>query len=451
MPAETVPGTGLRYHLITFDARGRERAEGEGPYSQIVLRDAAASQPTDVFLFSHGWNADVPAARGQYTRWLATMDSCADDQARLEERPGGFRPLLVGLHWPSKAWSDEQFQPEAAVGFAAASSAAAVGEPSNGVESLVDRYAAALADTPATREALRIIVENALLDAAPVTLPEPVKRAYDVIDVEASTGSEGVGAAPGDDRDAFDAEATYQACLMEELTSYGEVSFGGVLSPLRVLTFWQMKRRARDLGERGAAALLGDLQTAAPTARFHLMGHSFGCIAISAAVSRALGRGVDRHPVDTLVLVQGAMSLWSFCSHIPPRPARSGYFHRILGDGLVQGPVVVTTSVHDRAVRVFYPLGAGAKRQVDFEAGDLPTYGGIGTFGVRGPGIDITDEILGPTDTRYDFRPFTVHNLDADDVINSGGGVSGAHSDICHAPVAHAVWQAATVAGGCSD
>jgi hypothetical protein len=36
-----------------------------------------------------------------------------------------------------------------------------------------------------------------------------------------------------------------------------------------------------------------------------------------------------------------------------------------------------------------------------------------------------------------------VYNLDANSVIKNGGGFSGAHSDIAHPEVAHAMWQAA--------
>ncbi|WP_371679697.1 hypothetical protein [Streptomyces sp. NBC_01276] len=454
MPAETVPDTDIQYHLIAFDARGCERAEADGAYSPAVLKLAAARQPTDVFVFSHGWNADVPGARKQYSRWIATMESCTQDRAALAARPGGYRPLLVGLHWPSKAWSDEELLDQPGGSYAVSVDAERSGiegeESSDGTEWYVDHYATLLADTPPTRKALRTILRSALMDAAPEILPEPVRQAYAVIDAETGAGSDGAGAAPGEDRKPFDAEATYQACrLEEEVAAFGGPSLGGLLAPLRTLTFWQMKRRARAFGENGAATLLSDLRRAAPDARFHLMGHSFGCIVVCAAVGRAAEDQAAR-PVDTLVLVQGAMSLWSLCSSIPSRPGRPGYFHRILADRLVSGPVLATTSVHDRAVRVFYPLGAGAADQVDFEAGELPTYGGIGTFGLRGPGIGLTDGDLGPADTLYDFQPHGVYDLDANDVIKSGGGFSGAHSDICHPPVAHAIWQAVAT-GGHSD
>lgn len=60
-----------------------------------------------------------------------------------------------------------------------------------------------------------------------------------------------------------------------------------VLAPLYVLSFWKMKDRARRIGETGAHLLLLHLQQAAPAARFHCMGHSFGCIVVSAMIAGA--------------------------------------------------------------------------------------------------------------------------------------------------------------------
>ena len=185
-----------------------------------------------------------------------------------------------------------------------------------------------------------------MVDIAPVRLPPAVRVAYEVLDQEAGLLALGGGAEPGADREPFDAEATYQAAQLEEqLAPYGAGQFlGGLLAPLRTLTFWQMKRRACQFGETGAAALLRRLQASAPAGRpvrFHLMGHSFGCIVVSACLAGAPSRRPAR--VSSLTLVQGALSLWSYCSRIPMFPERSGYFHRLVSDQLVRGPVVVTT------------------------------------------------------------------------------------------------------------
>jgi len=95
---------------------------------------------------------------------------------------------------------------------------------------------------------------------------------------------------------------------------------------------------------------------------------------------------------------------------------------------------------------VFYPLGAGARRQVAYGDEGLPIYGGVGTFGIRGPGIHIQDELLGGVGENYRFQPGVVYNLNADAVIAISEGISGAHSDICHPEVAHAVWRAVAAA-----
>ena len=41
-------------------------------------------------------------------------------------------------------------------------------------------------------------------------------------------------------------------------------------------------------------------------------------------------------PVDSLFLVQGALSLWSYASDIPYAKGTAGYFNRILARGLVR-------------------------------------------------------------------------------------------------------------------
>jgi hypothetical protein len=66
---------------------------------------------------------------------------------------------------------------------------------------------------------------------------------------------------------------------------------------------------------------------------------------------------------------------------------------------------------------------------------------GAGAFGLRGEGLDVTDEVVRPVEDDYEFRAGAAYNLNADDVICHGGGAAGAHSDICHPGIAHAAWQ----------
>ena len=213
--------------------------------------------------------------------------------------------------------------------------------------------------------------------------------------------------------------------------------------PVRQLSFWKMKDRARRFGESGAHDLVRSLQLAGKTVRFHPMGHSFGCIVVTAAVVGPDARKPLPRPVESLLLVQGALSLWSACPDVPFDRGTSGYFSRLLSDRLVNGPVVTTRSAHDTAVRRFYPLGAQLKKQYLLDPPRYPQYGGVGCHGLQGLAPAAQDlPIRGPAHP-YGFQKDVVYNLDATRVIANGSGPSGAHSDIAHLEVAHVQWQAA--------
>jgi len=206
---------------------------------------------------------------------------------------------------------------------------------------------------------------------------------------------------------------------------------------LRQLSFWTMKARARTVGETGVAGLLRALQrsTTRPV-RFHLMGHSFGCIVSSAAVAGKNWEALDR-PVNSLFLVQGALSLWSYSTSGMGEP---GYFERIISQHRVSGPIVTTWSRHDGAVGNLYPLAARLARQVVLVA--YPRYGGVGAFGLQGVSTTVSEVTMGDVGADYAFAKSKVYNIDASGVIKNGDGISGAHSDIAHPEVAHAAWQA---------
>jgi len=437
MPIEAVPGTNLTYYLIAFDAAGNERTEASGEKLSRRVEEILAREPiTDVFLMSHGWKGDLPGAREQYERWIGAMAQCNDDIAQMRQTRPDFRPLLIGLHWPSLPYGDESMS--GGVSFSVSGDA---------VEVLIDQAAERIADTPAARAALRIIFNAAAEEVAPASLPPDVRAAYTALNREAALGDEGVTGAPGADREPFDPEHFYQA-IQQDPVSFGGYATGGILSLLQQLSFWKMKDRARQFGENGGFELLTSLQRRAPAernVRFHLMGHSFGCIVVSATLAGPGGRGILVRQVDSVALVQGALSLWSYCSNIPMAAGKAGYFASVVAEKKIAGPLVTTQSEFDTAVGRLYPWAAGVARQVMFGPGELPEYGAIGTFGIRGSGPDIVDLQLLPANGTYSFAPGKVYNLESSQYIREGTGLAGAHSDITHAEVTHAVWQAALV------
>ena len=153
--------------------------------------------------------------------------------------------------------------------------------------------------------------------------------------------------------------------------------------------------------------------------------------------------------MDSVALVQGAVSL-AFADRIPME-AGTGYFNPFLHRSSVRGPIITTRSRHDRAVGLFYPLAAAAELAsaafaavFDPDEDELPKYGGIGAFGMRGlPGL--VDQPMFTETQSYQFAPGKIYNLEASQFIAKGGGASGAHSDIDGPQVAHALWQAARI------
>ncbi|HUR54911.1 MAG TPA: hypothetical protein VMZ71_12335 [Gemmataceae bacterium] len=434
------------YDLIAFDSRGNERTDDpDGLMSDLVLRTVAddAAGVTDVFLLCHGWNGDLPAARSQYDKWTESMAECGADVARMKQARPNFKPHVVGIHWPSMPWGDESF------GDGGSFSVPIDGVPAaDPVQAMVDDYAARIADTPAARDAIRRIVVGAMDDVEPDSLSADVRAAYKLLNIESDMGIGGAGAGPGGDRSGFDPEGVYQS-LKEDAPSFGLFSGGGIFGVLRTLSFWRMKDRARWFGEAAGSQLLARMMQAAPrNLRFHLMGHSFGCIVMSAMLAGPKGRGRVARPVESLALVQGALSIWSYCDDIPATPGQPGYFYNVFADKRVRGPVVSTQSVFDTATGKWYPLGAGVAGQVAFAApGEMPKYGAVGTHGIRGPGTNATDRSVLPATGEYNFAPGATYNLECSEFIREGSGRGGAHGDFCRPEVAHAVWQAALAAG----
>jgi hypothetical protein len=443
MPIESVPETSLQYYLINVDASGNERNESDGSLlSQTVVNLLAQGAFTDVFIFSHGWLGDIPAARSQYNRWIKAMAANTADIEKLKQIRPGFKPLLIGLHWPSLPWGDETVPS---------------GSQEEAVEAMVSHYAEQIADTAAARTALKTIFTEALDDMEPDELSETSIEAYKILNYEANLGSEGNMATPEGDRELYAPETIYESSVVEteiigEGADFGILDSGRfilsrVFSPLRMLSYWQMKARARKMGETAGFELLTKLQRAtADEVKFHLMGHSFGCIVVSATLAGPKAKGLLPRPVNSLLLIQGAMSLWTYCADIPKEPGTAGYFHPLVVEGKVGGPIVTTLSEHDTAVGVMYPLACSIAMSSAAMLVELPKYGGIGAFGIQGDELGANNIQMLTCDQAYSFEAGKIYNLQSSKYISKippDAGLGGAHSSIDEPEVAHAVWAAA--------
>ncbi len=430
----------LSYYLIAFDKNGKERTDdSEGLMSQKVAEILDQEPITDVFIFSHGWLGDVPAAIDQYNRWIGAMATQTQDIERLRQIRPGFRPLLIGLHWPSLPFGEE------ALGSGSPVSFATTGAPAvDPIEQMVEFYSNSIADTDAAKTALRTIITSAAEKSAPSELPNDVINAYKNLEQEADLSQDGMAGAPGADREPFNPERQY---LLSKNTpvDFAGPNWSQLLAPLRTLSFWKMKDRAKAFGESGGFNLLTKLQQATNAeVRFHLMGHSFGCIVVTATLCGSKEQEQLPRPVNSVALVQGALSLWSYCADIPHQKGTPGYFHRLIKEAKVSGPILTTQSEHDTALSKMYPLGAGVAAQLSMAPGELPPkYGAVGTFGIHGDGLPLEFQDMLPIEQSYSFSPGTIYNLVSSAFINQSSGLGGAHNDIAKPEVAHAIWCAA--------
>ncbi len=437
MPIRKIPDTDQDYYLINFDGDGKERAADNGQKLSDAVLDQLKNQPiTDVFVMSHGWLGDIDDAQKQYDTWMANLWSCADDIEAVKNKRPNFKPLSIGIHWPSKPFGNED------TGGAFDLNLATEGD--DPVGAAVESQLALLNASDEIKPQLETIFKAYAELDEPETLPDEVRKAY--LEINSKLGLD------NEDRESFDPEDIFQNALEadqaeEESGSFGGgFSWGDLLAPLRVLSFWRMKDRARSFGESGANELLWKLQQAVAgrDVRFHLMGHSFGCIVGAAMTAGSSEATMAPDPIHSILLAQGAMSLWAYCAKIPHAPDKAGAFNRIVKHNRVTGAIVTTLSEHDSAVGFFYPLAAGLKSQIDF-AVELPKYGAIGAFGIQGLDEIAEGLTMGKKDHQYNFKAGRIYNLESSGVIKEKALVIGAHSDIAHPEVAHAWWQAVAI------
>jgi hypothetical protein len=92
-------GDAVAFYVIPFDKRG----VCEAPQTRAALvADVAGKKYTDVFLFSHGWNNDWTVATQRYDDFLKGFMKMREE-FHLATPAAGYRPLLVGIFWPSTA------------------------------------------------------------------------------------------------------------------------------------------------------------------------------------------------------------------------------------------------------------------------------------------------------------------------------------------------------------
>ena len=364
-----------------------------------LIESARQNDPTHIFVLAHGWNNSRSEARESYQSVLDTMGQVAD---RHNLRPQQYRPVVVGFHWPSKAW-DRQSR----------------------------RLHRAARDEDLTLAIMKVLPA----EKSPNTYLDDVKTLRDLLN---KRGSE---VTPADrhqtlsilTRYSTDPQTSEDTTIFEDSTLRAASAAAARLSlrdMFRVFTFWQMKKRAGIAGRVAGRRVLLRLQREFPDAQLHLGGHSFGCKFLLSALAEPANGTV--RPIRSLTLLQGAISTYAFAENVPGRN-QPGLYQSVLKNQLVEGPIVATHSRNDWPLRFAYPVGsrmAGQTGELDARAMNrFAALGGVGKAGARQSRTNLKNvgEAYGLTKQFWS--------------VNGDTGIEG-HSDIYNRRVAWLIWSA---------
>jgi hypothetical protein len=206
----------------------------------------------------------------------------------------------------------------------------------------------------------------------------------------------------------------------------GDSITAGARRLLNFTTYYQMKERAGTVGTKGVAPMLAQLRKQSPNLRIHLVGHSFGGRLVTAAAHAST---TATRP-SSLTLLQAAYSHNGLSSKFDGKT--DGFFRKVVSEGKVRGPILITHTKNDKAVGIAYPLASRINGVKTAALGDEnDPYGGIGRNGAQKTPEAVVGD-LQALNTPYSFAAGKVFNLRSDAFI-------GDHSDICKPQVAWAL------------
>lgn len=374
----------------------------------------AASAASDVFVFSHGWNNIYGDALRNYTQFATGFIAQRTGFARPV--PRDYRPVLIGIVWPStwfvlksekgpaiaggddRAAAIEAMLDEVTEGWSAENRAGFV-EIIDGVDAIDEAGAREVAGMvqaiwPEDEEGTSSIpdVDNILDAWMAITGSDGINYEEEKVGILVADGSdngavdEAHDQSVGDteDEDSLDAQAA------------GRFSFDprGIL---RIGSVWKMKGRAGDVGKRGVAPLLA--QMARPGVRIHLIGHSFGARVLLSAVAHS--PVLDNHPVHSLLLLQPAVNRWCFAKKVVGKDVPGGYAH--VPDRVIR-PIIATRSTFDKPLHEMFHLalrGDNLGEITASAAGDTERYGALGGYPPQG--IPVMTDVVHAAGIPYDL------------------------------------------------
>lgn len=380
-------------------------------------------------LFSHGWNNDWEDATGAYADFISGFHAFALAQGR--GLPSAYKPLFVGIFWPSASlilpWEEA---PHLAGGAASDPELDAIAELVDAPQRSRFLSLARQAEPLNQGKALELAglfagILNPLDDIS--LQPEPKLTAEELLTIwrtapplsapAASNGS------PGPDDPAIVGTNPVRGGAGAHPAGIADV-----LDPrwlIRLTTVRIMKDRAGVVGATGVALLLMDLVAVSP-ARLRGVVHSYGAKLLLTALVRA---SLTRR-MQSVLLLQPAVSYLSFASDIGE--GRSGGFRPVLAK--VDQPIFSTYSRRDTPLHRIYHYAV--RRAADIAeaqtSGERPPsrYAALGGYGPAPLGDEALLQPLPAPDAPYPAFAASARivGLDGSAGISSHGDVANAHT-----------------------
>ena len=412
-------GLSTPFYVIPFDRNGV--CTGPQTLDQLV---EASTGCTDVFVFSHGWNNDWDAATKRYEDFATEFTHARRKAWRPPKRD--YKPLLAGVFWPSTSLVLPWEQPPQIAG----------GPPRDPDE------VAALAEDLSPQQAVRLreLAGSGTLDRdqaaelAAIVAPllggqddelDPgtqAPTADELLKVWQETPGE---AEPRTDGGFIDDTADDTAID----TAAGGPQVAGFLDRfdprdlIRGATVLLMKDRAGRVGATGVATMLRRLIDASPDSRVHLVGHSYGGKVVLSGLCHGDAPG---RPVDSVLLLQPAMSCLCFASNVDGTGRPGGYRPAL---DRSRGPIVTTFSPQDRPLTKYFHWAV--RRPSDLGeaviAGAPPSrYAALGGYGPHGAEPDTETLAARQMPQRYAFTAIgkRIVALDGNKLITGHGDVT---------------------------
>ena len=432
---------GLPFYPLEITKEGRVFSAQQKSAIEEAVRQTGSAKLTDLFVVSHGWNNDMADAQELYNALFSNVAALIPGHAPAVNR----KFAIMGVFWPSKKFADEDLIPSGG----AASIEDDVGGPtSSAIREKLDSLKGTF-DVPdaAALDHAKTLVDA--LDDSPTKQREFVDTIRSLLPQKPSDTTEDASdqflKQPGDEiLNALAPPSMFMsppagggAALGIEDQAGGAAGLGDLFSGMKAAawrllnyaTYYQMKERAGVVG-KAVNGMLGTVRQLRPDLRIHLVGHSFGARVVTAAVD-----GPTALQPSSLTLLQGAFSHNGFTEKFDTHT--DGFFRKIISQAKVNGPILVTHTVNDRAVGIAYPLASriSADNRTAFgDENDL--FGGIGRNGaVKMKPDEFVKGRLLPHTSSYRFVAKKVHNLQADEFISG-------HSDVTGRQVANALLHA---------